>query len=283
MTSVPLTMAPGSANLIKQERMAVTETDLTTLSDKIWTTGARREDLVKRVSNVLREQIVTGRWSPGTKLPPESEVARQLGISRPSLREALRILAHEQLIVVKHGLGTFVSKETKHMLGSLELMRSMTDLIRASGGEPSHRDLKVELVLPSESTAQALELDSGQKVGLVSRVRMIDDTPFVLAEESVVLTDGSRSFETLSKFSGESLYEFLRTELKVVISHSVARISAVAADSHMAHLLNLRKGAPLLLMHELHFGFDGKPVLLAVNYHNTAVVEFTSMRSGVRA
>lgn len=258
------------------------QTDISHLSDMIWATGARREDLVQRVSNALRDQIVSGRWNAGEKLPPESELSRLLGISRPSLREAIRVLAHDGLLVVKHGLGTFVGKETKHMMGSLELMRSMTDLIRASGGEPSHRDLKVTEVVPSAEIASTLELQPGSRVGQISRVRMIDDTPFVLAEESVVLGAEPRSFERLQNFGGESLYEFLRTQFGVAISHSVARLSAIAADARSAKLLNLNKGAPLLLMREVHYGFDGKPVLLAVNCHNTAVVEFTSMRAGVR-
>lgn len=259
----------------------MTQSDLSKLSEKIRTAGPQREDLVQRVSNVLREHILSGHWEPGIKLAPESELARQLGISRPSLREAMRILAHEQLIVVKHGLGTFVARETKRVMGTLEVMRSITDLIRAAGGEPQHRELKIELVQPSESTAVALEIEPGTKVGQVSRVRMIDDAAFVLAEESVVLGDGLRTFETLTKFTGESLYEFLRSDFGVAISHSVSQISAVSADETMADLLNLSAGAPLLLMRELHFGFDGKPVLLTINHHNTAVVEFTSMRSGV--
>jgi len=260
----------------------VTQANLTNLNQKIWTIGGRREDLVQRVSNALREQILAGDWEPGTKLPPESELARQLDISRPSLREAIRLLTHEGLIIVKHGLGTFVSRETKHMMGSLELMRSMTDLIRAAGGEPAHRDLKITQVQPPEEMARLLELEPGQPVGRISRVRLIDDTPFVLAQENIVLGEGRRSFEALAAFEGVSLYQFLRNDFGIAISHSTAQISAVAADAGMAGLLNLRKGAPLLLMRELHFGFDGRPVLYTINYHNTDVVEFTSMRSGVR-
>jgi DNA-binding GntR family transcriptional regulator len=211
---------------------------------------------------------------------PEAELAKHLGISRPSLREAIRILAREGLILVKHGIGTFISKDTKPMLGSLELMRSMTDLIRAAGGEPSYRDLSITLDEPSAHIAAELELGANTKVGLISRVRLIDDTPFVVAREYVVLNGAGRNFEALSKFEGGSLYAFMKQDLGITISHSKARISAVAADGHMAKVLGLRKGAPLLLMHEIHYGFDGKPVLLAINYHNTQVVEFTSMRSG---
>lgn len=114
----------------------VNETHSLRLIEKIWAANTQREDLVKRVANALREEITSGKLSPGAKLLPEAQLAVELGVSRPSLREAIRILAHEGRIVVKHGIGTFVGKEPK-LLGPLELMRSMTELIRAAGGVPS--------------------------------------------------------------------------------------------------------------------------------------------------
>ncbi|MDR3495581.1 MAG: GntR family transcriptional regulator [Ancalomicrobiaceae bacterium] len=240
-----------------------------------------REDLVQRVANAMREQIFSGQLAAGSKLIPEAELARQIGISRPSLREAIRILAREGLISVKHGVGTFVSKETKPLLGSLELMRSMVDMIKQAGGEPACSDLSITRIDPPVAVAQELELARNETVGLISRVRLFNNTPFVVAREYVVLGAEPRSFETLSRFGGTSLYEFLRQEFGLAISHSKARLTAVASDAAMAKVLNLKKGAPLLLMHETHYGFDGKPVLLAVNCHNTEVIEFTSMRSGM--
>jgi GntR family transcriptional regulator len=275
-----LTIRLHHANIIEQARNEVNETDFTTLNEKIWAGGPRREDLVQRVANALREQILSRKLEPGAKLIPETDLSRNLGISRPSLREAIRILAHEGLIVVKHGVGTFVGKDQKHMLGSLELMRSMTDLIRAAGGEPAQRDMEIELVKPPADVASDLELAAGSRVGRISRVRLIDDQPFVVAREYVALDDGTHSFAALKRFNGGSLYQFMRDEFDTSISHSRSRLSAVGADSRMAGLLKLRKGAPLLKMNELHYNFDGKPVMLAINHHNTEVVEFTSMRSG---
>lgn len=249
------------------------------LNEKIWAANTQRDDLVKRVANALREEITSGKLSPGAKLTPEAQLAVQLGVSRPSLREAIRILAHEGRIVVKHGVGTFVSKEPK-LLGPLELMRSMTELIRAAGGVPSHRDLSVDLVEPPGQLAAELGLADRDRMGLISRVRLMDDMPFAEAKEYVVLGAPPRTFETLQRFATGSLYQFLRQEFGVTISHSKAKLSAVAADARVARVLGLRKGAPLLLMHELHYAPDGKPVLLTINHHNSAVLEVTSMRSG---
>jgi GntR family transcriptional regulator len=60
-------------------------------------------------------------------------------------------------------------------------------------------------------------------------------------------------------------------------------MAAVAAEAGMAKVLKLSRKAPLLVMREIHYDFDGRPVLYSVNFHNTEVVEFTSMRSGMTA
>ncbi|MGO7076621.1 GntR family transcriptional regulator [Rhizobium johnstonii] len=261
----------------------MTNINFTELNEKIWASGARREDLVQRVANAVRGQIVSGELKGGTKLIPEAEFAKELGISRPSLREAIRILAREGLIVVKHGVGTFISGETKPMLGSLELMRSMTDLIKAAGGEPHSVDLTIELIDPAAEVREALDLGPDDQIAEIYRVRLTDDQPFVVSHEFLLLDSQKRTLDRLRGFNGGSLYEFLRTELGLVISHSKLNMAAVAAETSMAKVLGLPRKAPLLAMREIHYDFSGRPVLYSINYHNTEVVEFTSMRSGVTA
>jgi GntR family transcriptional regulator len=261
--------------------MTVEDIDLTNLSERIWAANLQREDLVQRIANALREQILSGQLAAGQRLIPEAQLAVRLHVSRPSLREAIRMLAHEGLLLVKHGVGTFVSKEAK-VLGPLERMQSMSELIKAAGGEPSDRHLGVDVIEPNAHVAHELRLGEGERVGWVSRVRLMDGMPFVLANEYIVLGPPPRTFETLTRFTSGSLYAFLRQEFGMFISHSMARLSAIAADAHTGKLLNLKKGAPLLVMHELHCEPDGKPALLTINHHNTQVVEFTTMRSGAR-
>jgi GntR family transcriptional regulator len=262
-------------------RNIVSDTYSQELSNMIWSADNRREDLVQRVTKALREQILSGQLSPGMKLVPEAEFSKTLGISRPSLREALRVLAREGLINVRHGVGTFVSDNVKPMINSLELMRSMTDLIRSAGGEPRTRDLSIDLIEPPDDVAEQMELKAGQLVGRIYRVRLRDDRPFVVAKEYVVLDGERRSFETLKLFDGGSLYGFLRERMDMAISHSNLRMSAVAAEPAMAQVLGLPRHAPLLLMRETHYGFGGRPCLYSVNYHNTAIVEFVSNRAGL--
>lgn len=251
------------------------------LNQKIWPSGARRDDLVQRVTNALREEILSGRLRPGERLVPEAELARRLGISRPTLREAIRVLARESLLAVKHGVGTFVAREPKHMLISLEVMRSMTDFIRASGSEPGVRDLSIQLVAAPAEAAELLEIAPGSAVAKISRVRLASGAPFAIASEYLKLDSPERDFARVKAFEGGSIFEYLRVHCGKPISHSRLWMSARSADAHMAKVLELECHAPLLLMREIHFDLQHRPILYSVNLHNTEVLECTSTRSGL--
>ncbi len=251
------------------------------LNEKIWPSGARRDDLVQRVTNALREQILSGRLQPGQKLAPEAELARSLGISRPTLREAIRVLARESLVAVKHGVGSFVAKEPKPMLISLEVVRSMTDFIRASGSEPGVRDLSIQMVDAPKEAAELLEIAPGSAVAKISRVRLASGAPFAIANEYLKLDSPERDFSRIKVFEGGSIFEFLRVHCGKPISHSRLWKSARSADAAMAKVLGLDCHAPLLLMREIHFDFQHQPILYSVNLHNTEVLECTSTRSGL--
>jgi len=70
---------------------------------------ARAERLAAHVTRVLRTAIDGGRWSAGTRLPPERELAIELDVSRAVVREAMAVLRHEGIVVSRQGSGVFVA------------------------------------------------------------------------------------------------------------------------------------------------------------------------------
>jgi GntR family transcriptional regulator len=252
------------------------------LSEQIRRGDKPRADLAKRVANVLREQIVSGKLKPGTQLISEVALAQSLEISRPTLREAIRILGREGFLHIKHGVGTFVADEQRLIWARLDAMRSFTDLIRSVGGVPGDSNLSVSLVPAPLDVAEALDLAPRTPVGLVDRVRLIDGTPLAIANEFIALPKGEEDFARLRNFTGGSLYDFLRQRCGVSLSYSSLVIAAVAADTPRARRLKVHKGTPLLLLREPHFDLAGRPVMFTVNYHNSELVQFTLTRAGLR-
>jgi DNA-binding FadR family transcriptional regulator len=74
-----------------------------------------RTTLVDEVIGAIRRMVAEEGWSPGTKLPSEQELGRQLGVGRSTVREALRVLGHLGLVESRSGLGTYVlDRNVKH-------------------------------------------------------------------------------------------------------------------------------------------------------------------------
>jgi GntR family transcriptional regulator len=193
----------------------------------------------------------------------------------------LRILAREGLLDIKHGIGAFVADEHQLIWSRLDSMRSFTDLIRSVGGRPGDSNLTIERTEASDDVAEALGIERGTSVGLIKRIRLIDGTPLSIANEYVLLA-GPDSFTRLEAFSGGSLYKFLRDCCGIALARSSVVIAAIRANASQAALLKVRKGTPLLLLREPHYDVAGRPVLFAVNYHNSDIVQFTVTRAGLR-
>jgi GntR family transcriptional regulator len=260
----------------------MTELRIPDLAARLWTGGAPRDDLVTRVCDALRAQIADHALPAGTRLPSEALLAKELKISRPTLREATRILARDGLLDIRHGVGTFVAAGSPHLRNALDSISSLSAAIRAAGRVAGVQSLSIEQVAPPYEVAQALESPVGAKVGRISRVRLVDGTPLALASEYLPLS-AAISFERLASFSGGSLYEFLTQDLGLTLLRSEMSVTAVSATAQQAKDLDIKRGAPLLLMREVHFGEGDRRILYSINHHNSEVIDLTLMRVGVRA
>jgi GntR family transcriptional regulator len=253
------------------------------LIGKIRGEGASREVLVKRVADALRDQITSGQLAPGARLIGEVALAQRLEISRPTLREATRILAREGFIDIKHGVGAFVADEQRLIWSRLDSIRSFTDLIRSVGGKPGDRRVTLRQSPAPDDVAEAMEIAPQTPVCLIKRVRLIDGAPLAVANEYIPLAGRTEDFGRLKAFTGGSLFKFLGVRCGVTLARSNVVIAAVRADAERARLLDVRAGTPLLLLRETHYDPAGKSVLFTVNHHNSHLVQFTLTRAGLRS
>jgi GntR family transcriptional regulator len=97
------------------------------------TTGT---DLPTRLANDLRDRLGRSEWTAGEKLPTEGELCQQYGVSRTTVRQALRTLGNEGLLVIRQGMGSFVSENSIIRAGMQEL-KSITSTIEEMGHKPS--------------------------------------------------------------------------------------------------------------------------------------------------
>lgn len=197
------------------------------------------------------------------------------------MREATRVLAQEGLLQIRHGVGTFVAARTPHLTNPLDTMLSLSAAIRAAGGEPGARSMTIEQMAAPREVGRALALSPKSEVVRIRRVRLMDDRPVSLGLEYLPIA-APVTFASVQQFDGGSLYGFLRDVLGLELLHSEVAVTAVSANAQQSRLLFMKPGAPLLMMRELHFGRKDRRVLYSVNCHNSAVVDLTLVRSGMR-
>lgn len=125
--------------------------------------GGRAVSVTQEAIEKIRELIVSGEWGPGTRLPREADLAAQLGLSRNSLREAVRALSLVNVLEVRQGDGTYVSSlEPDLLLG--ETTRFATHLLR---GKTVLEVFEVRRLLePAAAALAALRMDEAGREAL---------------------------------------------------------------------------------------------------------------------
>jgi GntR family transcriptional regulator len=241
--------------------------------------GSRRRFLRLAVRERLARLIAGGRWRPGERLPSEPRLAEDLGVSRATLRDALRSLEEDGFVTREHGAGTFVTFRPR-LLNNLDVNFGVTHLIEAQGHAPGTGSLSVATEAADEESARELRLDPGAEVYVLERVRTADGAPVAFTRDLIPVEHLQGRVELLESLGDGSLYELLEREFKLVVEHGVAKIRPLRASPRIAGLLGLPSGALLLFLSQIDYGLEGRPVLLSDEYHVADAFELTVVRRG---
>lgn len=211
--------------------------------------------LYQQVKAALLEPIEHGRWQAGHQLPNEATLATSFGVSKITVRQALQELATMGYVRREQGRGTFVLKP-KLEKGPRELT-SFTEEMRRHKLRASSHVISSAVVGADGRIAERLEVDEGERVLVVRRLRSADGDPMGVqtAHLPVALVpalDGSG-------LENASLYEVLRTRYGLTPSKARETYSAVAADPATAALLGIHTGAPVLAVERVAMLDDGRP------------------------
>lgn len=222
-----------------------------------------RRSLPAQTYEQLRALIQQGRWEPGSRLPPENALATQLGISRATLREALRLLEEEGLIVRRHGVGSFVTSHPRLESG-LERLESVLSLAARLGMQAHYQDLSVQTVEADRALAEQLRVEKGTPLTQVSRTILVDGRPVAYLEDFVPTCWISP--ENLGNAFTGSVLDVLRQHPSLRVQEARADIVAIRASRSLAHRLQVHPGDALLLLEETLFDASGVPLDFSRNY-----------------
>lgn len=218
----------------------------------------RGPSLTEQVRQHIKQAIIDGDFEEG-RIPPETELAAGLGVSRTTIRDALSRLEHEGAIVRRQGAGTFINPHGLRIKTRLEEMWSYEEMLKDHGFTPSVRVIKAAAEPAAPDTIEALGLEGDETVVAMEKVFYEDDDPVVLTYNFVParLVD-----DEVSKRDAESpIFEFLEEHTGLQLANYVSEIVPVLLTEERASLLGVEPGTAAISFDETGFSTDGQPLV----------------------
>ena len=215
------------------------------------------------ISRDLRAQIESGRLNPRDRLASEHALAKQYGVSRMTVRQALEHMVADRLVERRRGAGTFVAPSPGGVRRLNRLRPFREDM------ELEDRDITTEVLdqehrLPSPEVRDRLRLRDGQEVVRLRRLRRVEGTPMSI-HDSWLPYAVAPSLAREELLDG-SLYLTLRQRHGIELRSAEQEITAVAAVGNLATLLEVAEGSPLVRGLRVVLGADGLPVEYAESW-----------------
>jgi len=212
--------------------------------------------IFEQVKAILEAAIAGGELRPHQRIPSERELSVSLGASRMTIRQALVEMMAEGTLYTRSGKGTYVAE--RKIEQPLQRLTSFTEDIVARGSRPSSRMLAQELLRAPLELAEALGVRAGAELVRIRRLRLADDHPLAIETSHLPhsLCPGILEFDLVSG----SLYEILGKHYGIHLRSAKQTIEASEALPDERASLDLPKHVPVLRLHRLTFGDDGRVV-----------------------
>lgn len=208
-----------------------------------------------QVIDALTEYIENTQLPPGHQLPGESDLCKTFDVSRTVIRQALQELEYKGLIYREKGRGTFVAKPKIHEGLFQELTGFYQDMV-AKGHRPRSNVLKQEKVSASPKVSSYLNLEPGDPVIQIDRLRYVNQEPIVLVTTYLPYDICPELLH--EDLTNQSLYEYLENEHGLFVARGKRFLEAIVANQIEAKLLKIDLGSPLLLLNSISYLSDGR-------------------------
>ncbi len=212
--------------------------------------------LYHQLYEILRDKIVHGEWQPGTMLPSETELVSQYQVSRITVRQVLDLLAKERLIYRQRGRGTFVAHPTIEQ--TLVRIVSFTDDMRQRGFRPGTVVLTSALIPAPQKIAKLLEIEPGEELAYLKRLRLADEEPMSIEESHLVHRFCPGVLQ--GDYASTPLREELERRYGIRWSRATQVIRAVQATPEIAQSLAVSPQSALLCIERVSYSQQNIPV-----------------------
>jgi len=225
-----------------------------------------------RLLAALQEGVFAG----VERLPAESELAAQLGISRTQLRDSLASLEREGFITRRQGIGTTVNRHVLSVKNRMDIEVEFLDMVRQCGKTPGVAFVRTEVTACDAHTAECLKIEQGEMILKACRLVTADGAPAIYCEDHVPY--GQIKHPISGADFNRPIFDFLRKFCETEPYMDLTDVHAAAADADLAALFEVEPGTPLLYFDEVDYDIEGRPILYSVQYYAEGAVRHTVMR-----
>jgi GntR family transcriptional regulator len=228
--------------------------------------------LFRQVARTLRQDIAAGQIAPGDQLPPEAALEERFGVSRITVRGAVRDLVSEGLVEIRRGRGTFVT--SPKVTQELTSLTGFVEDMRAAGRHASAELVDQSTVPADRIVAERLRQDVGTNVVRIRRIRLADRQPVSFDETYLPLQIGQRIVS--HDLSREPIFTLLEEKYDLPLIEAEYAMEAVAAPDDVAHSLCIDAGSPVFLIERTSYTTAGQPIDFEKLYYRGDAIRFVT-------
>jgi len=232
----------------------------------------------RSIWNVLLEDIRSGRYKE--KLPPETELAAELGISRTQLRDGLSVLEQDGFITRRRGIGTVINRHVVDVKTRLDLEVEFMTMVRLAGYESKMILISVEVRTDIPHIAEILGVSPTTPILTTSRLVTANGDPAIFCIDYIsfsIIKNFSYTREDLSL----PIFHFLEKFCSTNVVMDLTEVKPLLADEILSEKLKIPVGTPLLYLDEIAYNIDNQPVMYCQEYYKDGVMEHKILRKKI--
>lgn len=235
----------------------------------------RTPSLTEQAKSHIKQSILDDAFVDG-KIPSETELATDLGVSRTTIRDALSRLENEGVVYRKQGAGTFINEAGLQIKSRLDEIWSYEEMLSAHGYTPTTRILEVISQPATAELASDLNLNEGDELIVARKLFLADNQPVILAYNYIptkLLTEPYQPEDLV-----EPIYRYLWENGRSHLNYYLSEIVPMSASQEIAKTLYIKPQTPMLSLHEIGYNDDNQPILKSTSCFRDDLIRFRLIR-----
>lgn len=238
----------------------------------------RSPSLTDQVKTHIKEKIWENAYKDD-RVPSETDLANDLGVSRTTVRDALSRLENEGVIYRKQGAGTFVNRPGLQIKTRLDEIWSYASALEAHGYMPSVRVKSIKEEVAAGEICKDLHLNDDAKVMIVQKLFLEDERPVILAR-NIIPVDKLQKEYVVDDLEAP-IFEFLAQFGEQHLSYYLSDIVPTIASESVGSALQVPSGTPIITLEEIGYNDENEPILKAYSYFRDDLMRLRLIRRKV--